>query len=192
MQDNIKSVEYDYTIAKLFVYTTLLFGIVGMLIGVIIALQMAFPDLNYLAGEYGTFGRLRPIHTNGVIYGFTLSGIWAGWYYFGQRVFKISYAEHPFLKFIGLAHFGVYMLVMILAVITLLGGLTQSKEYAELIWPLDLLVVVTWVLWGVSLFGSMGVRRKRQFMLLCGISLRHLSESQHFISSITSQSQHIL
>lgn len=162
MQDNaVKNVEYDYTIAKLFMYTTLLFGIVGMLIGVIIALQMAFPNLNYLAGEFGTFGRLRPIHTNGVIFGFTLSGIWAGWYYFGQRVLKITYAEHPFLKFIGLAHFGVYMLVMVLAVITLLLGLTQSKEYAELIWPIDLLVVVTWVLWGVSLFGSMGVRREK-------------------------------
>ena len=129
--------------------------------GVIIAFQMAFPNLNYLAGEFGTFGRLRPLHTNGIIYGFTLSGIWAAWYYLGQRVLKISYNEHPFLKFIGYLHFVLYIVLMALAVVSLFAGLTQSKEYSELVWPLDLLVVVVWVLWGVSLFGSMGVRREQ-------------------------------
>lgn len=159
MQAN--TLEYDYSIAKLFVFSTMLFGFVGLLLGVVIAFQMAFPDLNYLASEYGTFGRLRPLHTNGIIYGFTLSGIWASWYYLGQRVLKISYKEYPFLRFIGLAHFWIYIALMIVAVITLFGGLTQSKEYSELIWQLDIVVVVVWVLWGVSLFGSMGVRREQ-------------------------------
>ena len=159
MQNNAV-LEYDYSIAKLFLYSTLAFGFIGMLIGVVLAFQLAFPDLNYVAGEYGIFGRLRPLHTNGIIYGFTLSGIWAAWYYLGQRVLKITYHQHPFLKFIGLAHFWIYIVLMLLAVVTLFGGLTQSKEYAELIWPLDLLVVVVWVLWGASLFGSMGVRRE--------------------------------
>lgn len=152
--------EYDYSIAKLFLYTTLIFGAVGMLIGVIISFQMAYPSLNYIASEYGIFGRLRPIHTNGVIYGFTLSGIWAAWYYLGQRVLKITYNQHPFLKIIGLLHFFLYVVLLLLAVISLFAGLTQSKEYAELIWPLDLLVVVVWVLWGISLFGSMSVRKE--------------------------------
>jgi cytochrome c oxidase cbb3-type subunit 1 len=160
MQSN-PALEYDYSISKLFVYATLAFGIVGLLLGVVIAFQLAFPDLNYLAGEYGTFSRLRPLHTSGIIFGFTLSGIWAGWYYLGQRVLKISYNEHGFLKFIGHLHFWAYILLMALAVVSLFMGMTQSKEYSELVWPLDLLVVVVWVLWGVSLFGSMGVRREK-------------------------------
>ena len=159
MQSNAV-LEYDYSIAKLFLYSTLAFGFIGMLIGVVLAFQLAFSDLNYIASEYGIFGRLRPLHTNGIIYGFTLSGIWAAWYYLGQRVLKITYHQHPFLKFVGLAHFWIYIVLMLLAVVTLFAGLTQSKEYAELIWPLDLLVVVVWVLWGVSMFGSMGVRRE--------------------------------
>ncbi|TLE15848.1 cytochrome-c oxidase, cbb3-type subunit I [Helicobacter apodemus] len=160
MQSN-SALEYDYSIAKLFLFATVAFGIIGLLLGVIIAFQMAFPNLNYLAGEFGTFGRLRPLHTNGIIYGFTLSGIWATWYYVGQRVLKISYNEYPFLRFIGYLHFCLYILLMILAVISLFAGLTQSKEYSELVWPLDLLVVIVWVLWGFSLFGSMALRREQ-------------------------------
>lgn len=155
------ALEYDYSIAKLFVYTTLIFGVIGMLIGVIISFQMAYPSLNYIAGEYGIFGRLRPLHTNGVIYGFTLSGIWAAWYYLGQRVLKITYHKHRFLKIIGLIHFWLYVVLIILAIISLFMGLTQSKEYAELIWPLDLIVVLVWILWGISLFGSMAVRKEK-------------------------------
>ncbi len=160
MQSN-PALEYDYSIAKLFLFATIAFGIVGLLLGVVIACQMAFPDLNYLAGEFGTFGRLRPLHTNGIIYGFTLSGIWTAWYYLGQRVLKISYNEHPFLKVVGHLHFWIYIVLMALAVVSLFAGMSQSKEYSELVWPLDLLVVVVWVLWGVSLFGSMGVRREQ-------------------------------
>ena len=68
MQDNVATLEYDYSIAKLFLFSTLAFGFIGMLIGVVLAFQLAFPDLNYIAGEYGIFGRLRPLHTNGIIY----------------------------------------------------------------------------------------------------------------------------
>ena len=95
------ALKYDYTIARYFMYTTLILGIVGMLIGTIIAFQMAYPGLNNLAGEYGTFGRLRPLHTDGVVYGFMLSGIWCTWYYVGQRVLKVSMAESKFLMTIG-------------------------------------------------------------------------------------------
>ncbi len=88
MQSNAQ-LEYDYSIVKAFTFTTILFGIIGMTVGVILAFQLAFPELSNLAGEYGTFGRLRPIHTNGVAFGFTLSGIFATWYYVGQRTLKI-------------------------------------------------------------------------------------------------------
>ena len=76
---NSAQIEYDYSVAKCFTFTTILFGIIGMTIGVVLAFQLAFPELNYLAGEYGTFSRLRPLHTNGVAFGFTLSGVLWGW-----------------------------------------------------------------------------------------------------------------
>lgn len=155
------ALSYDYTVAKLFMFATILFGIVGMVIGVLIAFQMAYPDLNYLAGEYATFSRLRPLHTSGVIFGFMLSGIWATWYYVGQRVLKVSMAESGFLMFIGKLHFWLYMVLMVVAVFTLFAGISTSKEYAELEWPLDILVVLVWVLWGVSIFGLIGIRREK-------------------------------
>lgn len=155
------ALSYDYTVAKCFMFATILFGIVGMVIGALIAFQMAYPDLNYLAGEYGTFSRLRPLHTSGVIFGFMLSGIWATWYYIGQRVLKVSMAESGFLMFIGKLHFWLYMITMVIAVVTLFAGISTSKEYAELEWPLDILVVLVWVLWGVSIFGLIGIRREK-------------------------------
>lgn len=159
MQEGMK--HYDYSLAKLFLLVCVATGFLGMLIGVILAFQLAVPDLNYIAGEYSIFGRLRPLHTNVIIYGFTLSGIWAGWYYLGQRVLKITYHDHPFLKLVGILHFLVYLVVLVLALYTLFAGITQSKEYAELPWIVDILVVITWVLWGFSLFGSMAVRREK-------------------------------
>ena len=153
--------HYDYSVAKLFMFATILFGIIGMVVGVVIAFQMACPELNYIAGEYSAFGRLRPLHTNGIIFGFMLSGIFATWYYIGQRVLKVSMSESPFLMFIGKLHFWLYMLVMVLAVVTLFMGESTAKEYAELEWPLDIAVVVVWVLWGVSIFGLIGIRREK-------------------------------
>jgi cytochrome c oxidase cbb3-type subunit 1 len=158
---NGAQIEYDYSIAKAFTFATILFGIIGMTVGVILAFQLAFPSLSNLAGEYGTFSRLRPLHTNGVAFGFALSGIFATWYYVGQRVLKVSLKESPFLMGVAKLHFALYFLTILLAVVTLLSGITTSKEYAELEWPLDLLVVVWWVLWGVAMFGMIGIRRER-------------------------------
>ncbi len=158
---NGAQIEYDYSIAKAFTFATILFGIIGMTVGVILAFQLAFPSLSNLAGEYGTFSRLRPLHTNGVAFGFSLSGIFATWYYVGQRVLKVSLKESPFLMGVAKLHFALYFLTILLAVVTLLSGITTSKEYAELEWPLDLLVVVWWVLWGVAMFGMIGIRRER-------------------------------
>ena len=163
MQDN--ALEYDYSVVKLFVISTILFGIIGMTIGVVLAFQLAFPDLNYLAGEYATFSRLRPLHTNGVAFGFTLSGIFATWYYVGQRVLKVSLKESNFLMFISKLHFWTYFIAILLAVVTLFAGITTSKEYAELEWPLDIVVVIFWVLWGISIFGLIGIRREKTIFI---------------------------
>jgi len=160
MQNN-NGIKYDYSISKAFTITTIVFGVIGMLIGVILAFQLAYPELNNLAGEYGTFGRLRPLHTNAVIYGFTLSGIFATWYYIGQRVLKVSLLESPALLFIGKMHFVLYVITILGAVVTLFMGITTSKEYAELEWPLDLLVVVWWLLWGAGIAGLVGIRREK-------------------------------
>lgn len=155
------ALNYDYTVAKCFMFTTVLFGIIGMTVGTLIAFQLAYPDLNYIFGEYTTFGRLRPLHTNGVVYGFMLSGIFSTWYYVGQRVLKVSMSESKFLMVIGKLHFWLYFIIILLAVVSLLTGFTTSKEYAELEWPIDILVVLCWVLWGISIFGLIGIRREK-------------------------------
>ncbi|NLY04351.1 MAG: cytochrome-c oxidase, cbb3-type subunit I [Campylobacter sp.] len=156
-----KAISYDYTIAKYFLYSTIVFGIVGMLVGVIISFQLAYPDLNYIAGEYSTFGRLRPLHTNAVVYGFMIGGIFSTWYYLGQRVLKVSMAESKFLMTVGKLHFILYIVAILAAVVSLLSGYTSSKEYAELEWPIDLLIVVVWILWGINIFGLIGMRREK-------------------------------
>ncbi len=165
MANPSQHMSYDYTVAKWFMYACILFGIIGMGIGTLIAFQLAMPELNDLAGEYAIFGRLRPLHTNGVIYGFMLSGIWATWYYVGQRVLKVSMAESKFLMFVGKAHFILFFILLLLAVVSLFAGVTTSKEYAELEWPFDIAVVVVWVLWGMSIFGLIGIRREKSLYI---------------------------
>jgi cytochrome c oxidase cbb3-type subunit 1 len=164
-----RPLEYDYTVAKMFMLTTVVLGIVGMLVGVILAWEMAFPAVNTIAGsglaEFTNFSRLRPLHTDAVIFGFTLSGIWATWYYVGQRVLKVSMAESKFLMFIGKLHFALYLLVVVAVVGSLLMGITTSKEYAEFEWPIDIAVVVVWVLFGMSIFGLIGIRREKSLYI---------------------------
>ena len=155
------ALEYDYSLAKKFTFLTILFGFLAMLVGTLIAAQLAFPELNYLIGEYGTFSRLRPIHTNTAVFGFTVSGIFATWFYLGQRVLKVSIAESKFLMVIGNIQFWLYFIGALLATISLLFGVSSSKEYAQYEWPFDLVVVVVWVLWGVSMMGLIGIRREK-------------------------------
>ncbi|MBD3796406.1 MAG: cytochrome-c oxidase, cbb3-type subunit I [Campylobacterales bacterium] len=164
-----RPLEYDYTVAKMFMLTTVLLGFVGMLIGVILAFELAFPGVNTILGsglaEFTNFSRLRPLHTDAVIYGFTLSGIWATWYYVGQRVLKVSMAESKFLMAIGKIHFWLYLLVVVAVVVSLFTGVTTSKEYAEFEWPIDVAVVVVWVLFGLSIFGLIGIRREKSLYI---------------------------
>ncbi|MFA5216221.1 cytochrome-c oxidase, cbb3-type subunit I [Sulfuricurvum sp.] len=164
-----RPLEYDYTVAKMFMLTTVVLGIVGMLVGVILAWEMAFPAVNTIAGsglaEFTNFSRLRPLHTDAVIFGFTLSGIWSTWYYVGQRVLKVSMAESKFLMFLGKLHFALYLLVVVAVVGSLLMGITTSKEYAEFEWPIDIAVVLVWVIWGMSIFGLIGIRREKSLYI---------------------------
>ena len=164
-----RPLEYDYTVAKWFMFASIALGIVGMVIGVFIAFELAFPSLNLVLGdglaEYTNFSRLRPLHTDAVAFGFTLSGIFATWYYVGQRVLKVSMAESKFLMFIGKLHFFLYILGVVAVVVSLFMGVTTSKEYAEFEWPIDIAIVVVWVLWGISVFGLIGIRREKSLYI---------------------------
>jgi len=164
-----RPLEYDYTVAKMFMLTTILLGIVGMTIGVILAFELAFPSVNTMFGsalaEYTNFSRLRPLHTDAVIFGFTVSGIFATWYYVGQRVLKVSMAESPLLMFLGKLQFWLYLLTVAAVVVSLLAGVTTSKEYAEFEWPIDVAIVVVWVLFGINMFGLIGIRREKSLYI---------------------------
>ncbi len=164
-----RPLEYDYTVAKMFMLTTIILGIVGMAIGVFIAFELAFPGLNTVFGEglaeYTNFSRLRPLHTDAVAFGFTVSGIFATWFYVGQRVLKVSMAESKFLMFIGKLQFWLYVIGVAAVVVSLFMGYTTSKEYAEFEWPIDIAIVVVWVLWGVSIFGLIGIRREKSLYI---------------------------
>ena len=164
-----RPLEYDYTVAKMFMLTTIVLGIVGMSIGVFIAFELAFPGLNTAFGsgiaEYTNFSRLRPLHTDSVAFGFTVSGIFATWYYVGQRVLKVSMAESKFLMFVGKLQFWLYVIGVAGAVVSLFMGYTSSKEYAEFEWPIDIIIVAVWVLWGVSIFGLIGIRREKSLYI---------------------------
>jgi len=164
-----RPLEYDYTVAKMFMLTTIILGAVGMTIGVFIAFELAFPGLNTVFGqgvaEYTNFSRLRPLHTDAVAFGFTVSGIFATWFYVGQRVLKVSMAESKFLMFIGKLQFWLYVIGVTAVVISLFMGYTTSKEYAEFEWPIDIAIVVVWVLWGVSIFGLIGIRREKSLYI---------------------------
>ncbi len=164
-----RPLEYDYTVAKMFMLTTVALGIVGMLVGTILAWELAFPAVNTFLGdgaaEYTNFSRLRPLHTDAVIFGFTLSGIFSTWYYVGQRVLKVSMAESKFLMAVGKIHFWLYIVGVAAVVVSLLLGITTSKEYAEFEWPIDIAIVIVWILWGISIFGLIGMRREKSLYI---------------------------
>ncbi len=160
-----RPLEYDYSVTRLFVLFAIFLGITGMLVGVILAWQMAYPELNTFLGEglaeYTNFSRLRPLHTDAIIYGFVLSSVWASWYYIGQRVLKVSMAESRTLMILGKLHFWIYFVSAFVIVASLVAGVTTSKEYAEFEWPLDLGITVIWLLWGCGIAGLIAIRREK-------------------------------
>jgi cytochrome c oxidase cbb3-type subunit I/II len=151
----VEKFYYDNRIVKNFAYATILWGAVGMLAGLWVALQLVFPSLNIT--EYGSFGRLRPLHTNAVIFAFVGNGIFMGVYYSLQRLCK----ARMFSDVLSKIHFWGWQAIIVAAAITLPLGLTTSKEYAELEWPIDIAITLIWVVFGWNMFGTILKRRER-------------------------------
>jgi cytochrome c oxidase cbb3-type subunit I/II len=147
--------QYDNKIVNAFLMASIVFGIVGMLVGLIVALQMVIPGLN--AAEWFSFGRLRPLHTNAVIFAFVGNGIFAGVYYSLQRLLK----ARMFSDGLSWLHFWGWQLIIAAAAITLPLGITSGKEYAELEWPIDIAITLVWVVFGINMFGTILKRRER-------------------------------
>ena len=147
---------YDNKIVKMFLIATVLWGIVGMLVGLIVALLFIFP--NILEGiSWLGFGRLRPLHTNAVIFAFVGNSIFMGVYYSLQRLLK----ARMFSDALSRIHFWGWQLIIVAAAITLPLGLTSSKEYAELEWPIDIAITLVWVVFGINMIGTILKRRQR-------------------------------
>ncbi|MCB0357693.1 MAG: cbb3-type cytochrome c oxidase subunit I, partial [Bdellovibrionales bacterium] len=147
---------YDDDIVKMFIYATLLWGGAAFLFGVIAALQLAFWQFNFNL-EWITFGRLRPLHTNAAIFAFAGNTIFAGVYYSTQRLTRIRMWSDTLSKI----HFWGWQLIIVAAAITLPLGFSQSKEYAELEWPIDLAIAVIWVVFGVNFLMTLVKRREK-------------------------------
>lgn len=146
---------YNYDIVRKFAVMTVVWGVVGMSVGVLIASQLAWPQLNDIMQPFTHFGRLRPLHTNAVIFAFGGCALFATSYYVVQRTCQAPLWGGFLVPFT----FWGWQLVIVLAAITLPMGLTSSKEYAELEWPIDVLITLVWVSYGLVFFGTV-IKRK--------------------------------
>jgi len=148
--------SYDNTIVRNFAYAVMVWGLVGMLVGLLIAAQIIVPALNFDL-QYTTFGRIRPLHTNAVIFAFVGNAIFMGIYYSLQRLCK----ARMFSDLLSKLHFWGWQFIIVLAAVTLPLGITTSKEYAELEWPIDILIALVWVIFAINMFGTIIKRRER-------------------------------
>ena len=153
----IQKFSYDNRTVKLFAYATIIWGITGMLVGLIAALQLAFPEFfnDYLGFSFLSFGRIRPLHTNAVIFAFVGNGIFMGVYYSLQRLLKARMWSDK----LSLINFWGWQFIILCAVLTLPFGVTSGKEYAELEWWIDILIALIWVVWGLNMFMTILNRR---------------------------------
>jgi cytochrome c oxidase cbb3-type subunit I/II len=156
MNARLDSFSYDDAIVRKFLFATFVWGLVGMLVGLIIAVELAFPALN-MGVPFFSFGRLRPLHTNAVIFAFAGNAFFCGAYYSTQRLLKARMFSDTLSKL----HFWGWQTIIVAAAITLPLGFTQAKEYAELEWPIDILIAVVWVVFAVNFFGTIVKRRER-------------------------------
>jgi cytochrome c oxidase cbb3-type subunit I/II len=147
---------YDNRIVKYFAYATLFWAVIGMVVGLLAALQLVFPSLSFDLA-YLSFGRIRPIHTNAVIFAFVGNGIFTGVYYSLQRLTK----ARMFNDKLSYIHFWGWQLIIVFAALSYIFGVTTGKEYAELEWPIDILVALIWVVFGWNMFGTILKRRTR-------------------------------
>ncbi len=146
--------RYDDAIVRKFTLAMLVWSVVGMLVGLLLALQLAWPGANM---GFLHFGRLRPLHTNAVIFAFAGNAIFAGIYYSSQRLLKARMFSDGISNF----HFWGWQAIIVSAALTLPFGITTGKEYAELEWPIDIAIAVVWVAFAVNFFGTIAKRRER-------------------------------
>lgn len=153
---SLEKFQYDNKIVKAFIIASVIFGLVGMLVGLTAAIQLFYPELN-LNLSYTTFGRIRPLHTNAIIFAFVGNAMFAGIYYSTQRLLK----ARLFSDFLSWTNFWGWQLIILAAAISLPLGLTTGKEYAELEWPIDIAIALIWVVFGINLIGTIIKRRER-------------------------------
>ena len=152
----IERFSYDNKVVKAFIIATVIFGLVGMLVGLTAAIQLVYPIFNFEL-QYTTFGRIRPLHTNAIIFAFVGNAMFAGVYYSMQRLLK----TRMYSDTLSWIHFWGWQLIIVAAAITLPLGLTTSKEYAELEWPIDIAITIVWVVFGWNMIGTILKRRER-------------------------------
>ena len=152
----VETFKYDNSIVRAFAIATVVWGLVGMAAGLLAATQLFWPAAN-LNLQFITFGRLRPVHTNAVIFAFVGNGMFMGIYYSLQRLCK----ARMFSDLLSWFNFWGWQAIIVSAAITLPLGFTSSKEYAELEWPIDIAIAVVWVIFCVNLFGTILKRRER-------------------------------
>ncbi len=151
----VEKFSYDNAIVRNFAFATVIFGVIGMLVGLWAALELIFPGLN-LGIPQTTFGRIRPLHTNAAIFAFVGNGIFMGVYYSLQRLLK----TRMFSKALSNFHFWGWQAIILAAALTLPMGITSAKEYAELEWPIDIAIALVWVAFGINMFGTILKRRE--------------------------------
>ncbi len=145
--------EYSYDVVKGFTFSAMLWGTVTILVGILIASQLVYPDLNF--APYLTFGRLRPLHTNAGAIGFGIGSFFGMFYYITMR---LTGTPIPFPK-LARAHLWLFNIAIVLAAVSLLAGMNSTREYAELEWPLDIVVVILWVMFAINIFGMIFKRK---------------------------------
>ena len=151
----VVQVRYNDQIVRMFTLATIFWVTIAMLVGIIVALQLAVPQLNFTA--WLTFGRLRPLHTNAAIYAFAGNAIFAGIYHSTQRLIKTRLFSDGLSKL----HFWGWQFIIVLAAITLPLGISQGKEFAELEWPIDIAVVLIWIVFAINFFGTLLKRNEK-------------------------------
>ncbi len=152
----LEKFSYDNKVVKAFIIATVVFGLVGMLVGLTAAIQLFYPIFNFDT-QYTTFGRIRPLHTNAIIFAFVGNAMFAGVYYSMQRLLK----TRMFSDGLSWIHFWGWQLIILAAAISLPLGMTTSKEYAELEWPIDIAITIIWVVFGWNMIGTIIKRRER-------------------------------
>jgi cytochrome c oxidase cbb3-type subunit I/II len=152
----IEKFSYDNNIVRAFMIASIIFGIVGMTVGLLIAIQLFYPAFNF-GIPYTSFGRIRPLHTNAVIFAFVGNAMFAGVYYSMQRLLK----ARLFSDTLSWIHFWGWQLIILAAAITLPLGITTSKEYSELEWPIDITIALVWVVFAINAVGTILTRRER-------------------------------